>query len=542
MEYCYYCMSPKDGLHCTQCKKEKPATVAAHHLAPGTMLNGRFLIGTALGEGGSGITYIGRDVNLEIRVAIKEYYPNGFVNRNNTLSNEVIHINEEKKKFFEKGRKDFLNEARILAKFAGEVGIVDVRDFFEENNTAYIVMEYLEGTDLRSYLREHGTLSVDESIKLIFPVIQALEKVHKEGLIHRDISPDNIRLVDGVVKLIDFGSARDVASSLNKNSLSVVLKPGYAPMEQYSRKGKQGPWTDVYGLCATIYKCITGITPDDATDRIQADELKKPSELGFEVNAAVENVLMKGLSVSIDQRWQSIAELRRNLIEDRTEKYTEADEDDIKTVYLSEKEAHKFNNIQDADSIVHEDNTKKDNKKSKNILVLIAVLCVFVGLAVVNRFASTPVNSADAADGATSVTQSAENESTDVSETAGSDEGTSESVTATEATTAAPTTTVPSTTAPTTTAPTTTAPTTVTTTSPITTTTTTIQYTWDEENNDNGWSSAGSAWTGATEKFVTEPSEPVLVPDIPDEPDVPDTPDEPDIPDEPDESDYIVDY
>lgn len=298
---------------CSACQKAKSDDVPPHHLKPGTILNKKFLVGHALGEGGFGITYIGYDLNLKMKVAIKEYYPNGHVNRNNASSGAVFcRATEADREFFDKGRNKFLDEARILARFSGELGIVDVRDYFEENETAYIVMEYLEGLTLKEYLQQNGRMPVNQAIDLLAPIIAVLERIHQQGLIHRDISPDNIMLVNGKVKLLDFGAARDVSVAANK-SLSVMLKPGYAPEEQYRRKGIQGPWTDVYSLCATLYKCITNVTPDDATERVYCDELKAPSVLGVEVSSEVEAAILKGLGVLREDRYQSVAALWEGL-------------------------------------------------------------------------------------------------------------------------------------------------------------------------------------------------------------------------------------
>ena len=311
MKYCLFCMNPieENDVECPFCGKKLDVELPSHHLKPGTILNKKIYVGAALGEGGFGITYIGRDLNLDIKVAVKEYYPNGYVNRSNTISPDLTcSISQDKKDFFDKGRERFLREARILAKFAREPGVVEVRDFFEENNTAYIIMEFLEGQDLKEYLKVNGTLSPEQTIRLLMPVMQALTKIHSQGLIHRDISPDNIRIIDGGVKLLDFGAARDVSAVANK-SLSVMLKPGYAPEEQYRSKGNQGPWTDVYALCATMYKCITGITPDDSTQRLFSDELKSPSALGVIIDTTIEAALMKGLAVLQRDRYQTIDEL-----------------------------------------------------------------------------------------------------------------------------------------------------------------------------------------------------------------------------------------
>lgn len=311
MKECLVCKNliEDNELFCSYCGSEQKLPVPPHHLLPGTVLNQKYVIGEALGEGGFGITYKGKDVKLDITVAIKEYYPSGYANRSNTISAEIsCGVGGERSEFFHKGRERFLQEAKILAKFSGLKGIVDVRDFFEENNTAYIVMEFLDGQTLKSYLKENGTLPIHTTLNLLMPVMESLSQVHRQGLIHRDISPDNIMLVEDGVKLLDFGAARNMSSIENK-SLSIMLKPGYAPEEQYRSKGVQGAWTDVYALCATIYKCITGITPDDATERVYRDEVKKPSQLGVKINPEMEVALMKGLAVFKKDRWQNVEQL-----------------------------------------------------------------------------------------------------------------------------------------------------------------------------------------------------------------------------------------
>lgn len=311
MNYCPYCMEQmaQDQNFCTHCGKSKNYVAPAHHLLPGTLLRDRYMVGAALGEGGFGITYIGRDINLDMLVAIKEYFPSGFVSRSNKISPTIDNpTTTDRKEFFEKGCEKFLQEARILAKFSGRPGIVDVRDFFDQNNTAYIVMEYLKGETLKEILHRNGTMPYNKVLQMLMPVFESLKEVHKKGLIHRDISPDNIMLVDIGAKLLDFGAARDVASMDNK-SVSVILKPGYAPEEQYRTRGAQGPWTDIYALCATMYKCITGITPDDSIERNYSDTLKPPSHLAIAITPVFEAALMKGLAISHTNRYQTIDEL-----------------------------------------------------------------------------------------------------------------------------------------------------------------------------------------------------------------------------------------
>ncbi len=294
--YCGYRSSVGDGY-------------ARHILRPHTVLCGKYMIGRVLGEGGCGITYLGYDLNLEIKIAIKEYYPSGFVARNTGQGFAVTALDEDKRSFFEDGKKKVIHEARILAKLSGLQGIVSVRDYFEENNTSYIIMEYLDGETLKSYLaRMGGKLPLPAVMTMMKPVLESLGEVHRNGMIHRDISPDNIMILkNGSTKLLDFGSARDMVNDVDR-STSVMLKPGYAPEEQYRAYGAQGPWTDVYAVCATIYKCLTGITPVDALSRMKQDLIVPPSAYGVMLAPGQEAALLRGLAVYSEQRFKTLGE------------------------------------------------------------------------------------------------------------------------------------------------------------------------------------------------------------------------------------------
>lgn len=312
--YCMNCMAPIDETAgaCPYCGYSGGRDPAPHQLRPGTMLSDRYLVGNALGQGGFGITYIGRDMRLDLKIAIKEYFLNGYVNRNTSVSADVTVTDRRQADFIAGGKEKFLREARILAKFNDEAGVVNVRDFFEENQTAYIIMEYLDGQDLRQRLGE-SLFTADEIFRLMGPIFDVLERIHKENMIHRDISPDNIMMLkNGTLKLMDFGAARQ-ANFSDQHSVSIVFKMGFAPEEQYRSKGIQGPWTDIYALCATIYKCITGITPDDSLQRGAQDEVKWPSELGIPITPQQEFVLKKGMAVRQQDRFQSIGELKAAL-------------------------------------------------------------------------------------------------------------------------------------------------------------------------------------------------------------------------------------
>ena len=284
-----------------------------HCLRKGTRLIGRYTIECVLGQGGFGITYLGIDELHEKKVAIKEFFPQGIVTRNIEYQDTVTVTFVGEKDNYEKGKERFLKEARTMAKFSKDEGIVKALDFFEINNTAYIVMEYLEGITLKQYLRENQRIAPEDLIELLVPLIESLDEIHSQGMIHRDISPDNIMVLpDGRIKLMDFGAARDY-TEFGEKSLSIVLKPGYAPPEQYQTHGIQGPWTDIYALCATMYKCITGENPPDAIDRVMDDSLKKISEFGIAIPPQEEAAIIKGMSVSAKDRYQNIKDFCEDL-------------------------------------------------------------------------------------------------------------------------------------------------------------------------------------------------------------------------------------
>ena len=284
-----------------------------HCLRKGTRLIGRYTIEGVLGQGGFGITYLGTDELHEKKVAIKEFFPQGIVTRNIEYQDNVTVTFVGEKDNYEKGKERFLKEARTMAKFSKDEGIVKALDFFEINNTAYIVMEYLEGITLKQYLRENQRIAPEDLIELLVPLIESLDEIHSQGMIHRDISPDNIMVLpDGRIKLMDFGAARDY-TEFGEKSLSIVLKPGYAPPEQYQTHGIQGPWTDIYALCATMYKCITGENPPDAIERVMDDSLKKISEFGIAIPPQEEEAIIKGMSVSAKDRYQDIKDFCEDL-------------------------------------------------------------------------------------------------------------------------------------------------------------------------------------------------------------------------------------
>lgn len=313
-KYCYHCMRPieQDSI-CPHCgKTTEPSARKLGRLRPGTVLHQRYLIGEVLGQGGFGITYIGLDQTLNMRVAVKEYFPGGNSQDDATYAPLKSATGHETKGHEVGDKLRFLREARILAFLDNTEAVVSVKNYFEENETAYIIMGYLEGMDLQELLMTKGPLTSEDAFKRMEPVVDALALVHEEGLIHRDVSPQNIKVLqDGTFKLMDFGSAKSIDPE-NPQTLTITLKPGYAPEEQYRSKGLQGPWSDIYALCATLYKCITGITPEDSFQRVCSDgeAIKWPSELGIEIDSRLEAAIQKGMSLKPKDRFQNIAEFK----------------------------------------------------------------------------------------------------------------------------------------------------------------------------------------------------------------------------------------
>ena len=341
-----------------------------HCLRKETRLIGRYTIEGVLGQGGFGITYLGIDELHEKKVAIKEFFPQGIVTRNIEYEDTVTVTFVGEKANYEKGKERFLKEARTMAKFSKDEGIVKALDFFEINNTAYIVMEYLEGITLKQYLRENQRIAPEDLIELLVPLIESLDEIHSQGMIHRDISPDNIMVLpDGRIKLMDFGAARDY-TEFGEKSLSIVLKPGYAPPEQYQTHGIQGPWTDIYALCATMYKCITGENPPDAIDRVIDDHLKKISEFGIVIPPQEEAAIIKGMSVSAKDRYQDIKDLCEDLYGGYEEiSVSESEESEIKPDLIKENVEDKVDTsaeeTPESESLASEEDVEPEKTSAK---------------------------------------------------------------------------------------------------------------------------------------------------------------------------------
>ena len=313
---CYHCFREKKTADpCPYCGYDGIGAAEKYPLALklGAILNGRYIVGRVLGQGGYGITYIAQDDRTRGRVAIKEYFPEELAGRGSDGCAVLPHSGERFDNFVY-GKGLFLEEAKTLATFIGNEHIVRVHSYFEENGTAYFTMEYVDGLPLDKYMAERGgRLSVEEASRLLLPLMEALEQVHARGLIHRDIAPDNIIVEkSGAAKLIDFGAARYSTGEKSK-SLDVVIKHGFAPYEQYMRRGRQGPWTDVYAMAATFYYAITGKVPPDAVDRMDEDTVVSPAARGVRISPGAEDVLFRALEVSARNRYQSMADFHRDL-------------------------------------------------------------------------------------------------------------------------------------------------------------------------------------------------------------------------------------
>lgn len=315
MARCMGCMAEigEEERICRYCGYQKGTDVKeAYYLLPGSVLKKKYLIGRVLGYGGFGVTYIGWDHVLQRKVAVKEYLPSDFATRSYG-SKRVTVFSGEAAQQFQAGLESFLYEARRLAKFNPVAETVDIYDCFEENGSGYIVMEYLDGLTVKEVLRKRKRISVEQARAIALSVLRGLAAVHKEGIIHRDIAPDNIFLTKaGQVKILDFGAAR-YATAVQSKSLSVILKPGFAPEEQYRSRGEQGPWTDVYALGATLYCMITGRRPEESIQRLAEDHVKPPSELGIAIDPNIENAIMNSLNVRKEYRIQDADSFYRAL-------------------------------------------------------------------------------------------------------------------------------------------------------------------------------------------------------------------------------------
>lgn len=409
---CLGCMQEinTDDIKCPHCGFNPNAyKVNPRCLRLGTKLAGKYIIGKVIGEGGFGITYIGWDEKLELPIAIKEFFPPKIASRDTTTGNNTIYMfDHADEKSFEEGMRRSVKEARSMSKLEAYEGIVSIRDFFNENKTAYIIMEYVDGETLKEYLKENGKMEPEDVLKVMKPVMKALEQMHRTGMIHRDISLDNIMIRrDGQVKLIDFGATR-VAQEEDEKSLTVMLKRGFSPEEQYRSKGHQGPWTDIYALSATMYYMLTGVIPPESMERVLEDKYVSLKEYDIELDTKIADAIDKGLCVLAKNRYQSMSDLihdiygeeERRVIPKKDMASMEVESavgenvlDDNSTVLMDDEnktvlmdEAEKIDQI-----VVEKNRIVKFNGKKKILAVIVSLAIVLIG----GIFVFTAQNSGD---------------------------------------------------------------------------------------------------------------------------------------------------
>lgn len=308
---CQCCFEDITSEPCPRCGfSEASYTPEVAVLPCGSVLQGRYAIGKAIGKGGFGITYLAYDIKLDRKIAIKEYFPRELAWRSSDTATVTIHSGKDAETF-KNGAEKFYEEARLVAKFNGSSSIVNVYDFFYENATVYYSMEYLQGQTIKDRVSQGGTIPAEQVKFIAEEVASALMTTHGAKVLHRDVSPDNIMLCsDGKIKLIDFGAARQVVSEGSQN-FSVILKPGFAPLEQYQKKGRQGPWTDIYSLGTSLYYCLTGKIPEDPMSRMENDETFAANLMS--VDEGLRDIIRKATALRIEDRYGSANEMLNDL-------------------------------------------------------------------------------------------------------------------------------------------------------------------------------------------------------------------------------------
>ena len=351
-----------------------------HTLPANTCLNEKYVIENILGKGGFGITYGGYHKESGVHVAIKEYFPRHIALRcQENDSSEVLPYPKTNTDEFEDGRRRFLEEARILKELKHLDSIVSVYDFFEENGTVYIVMEYIEGRTLRHFIDENGPITFSELLVLFTPLILSLSEIHANGLIHRDISPDNLILdTDSRLHLIDFGAAKQNATESEANT--VILKAGYAPVESYIPNGKIGTWTDVYSLCATMYFSLTGMPPQEAIHRLD-DETDTIKLSGLETLLPQQrSAIEQGLQIRPANRLDNMQKLYLALT-------APSSPDNAETVRGSALSAKTLRRIR-----ILQKGKKKTQRVLATVLVTLVVLSLFLFFAIYSKSGNSPDN------------------------------------------------------------------------------------------------------------------------------------------------------
>lgn len=299
---------------CPHCGYPEKRLTVKDSLPVFSILAGKYLLGAPLGKGGFGITYIAMHLPDEKIVAIKEFFPANLAVRD-TDNETVVPADDTKAVYYRTGMKSFSEEGRILYLLSDIEHIVHVTEQIQANNTTYLVMEYVPGISLKKYMKQQQKLfSEQETLTLMQPILIAMQAMHQKGILHRDISPENLMLSpDNTLTLIDFGAAR-IFSRSDDDNLTVILKRGYAPEEQYHSNSRQGPWTDLYAVCAVMYQMLTGILPQEASARAEEDHLTPISRIeGLSLSPSTCAALEKGLQMDPMERYPDIGALMKVL-------------------------------------------------------------------------------------------------------------------------------------------------------------------------------------------------------------------------------------
>jgi len=321
-ELCMNCFNVKGKYEICPCcgYAEGTPPKQPHHLTPGTVIGNHFIVGTAIGSGGFGVIYKCFDMTLGVIVAVKEFYPAGLVNRS-PGERQVGLLSGDRQKQYRTQLNRFLMEAQSIAQFGKATDIVNVYDFFEENGTAYIIMEFIDGVLLEDYLKRQGAMHPKVAMSITMLIIEAVKKIHSKGIIHRDISPDNIFITDeNSIKIFDFGAAI-LNNSKEGMEGEEIIKMGYSAPEQYRKKSNQGFFTDVYSTGAIMYHMLTGNKPMESTEREHKDDLKSPMELGVKINSNIDRAVMEAMAVKPELRFQGIQQFEDALRNKRAAEY-----------------------------------------------------------------------------------------------------------------------------------------------------------------------------------------------------------------------------
>ncbi len=369
---CYNCMNYCTDSKCEHCGFDSRSyihnPIALEH---DTVLKGNYLIGNVIGNGGFGITYVGYDNRRRKRVAIKEFFPVSIAVRDTKETNNIC-VTGTMNQVFISGVKKFYQEASILSRLQHIPSIVKVYDFFYENNTAYIVMEYIDGPSIGTIVKNQGPLDIDMVLTIFYPILEALKTVHAEGVLHRDISPSNILLDENYnARLIDFGASRVYSHQQVSTDMTVILKSGFAPAEQYKKREHHTPSEDIYALSASMYYALTGKIPPEAIERLVFDTLKPISALGVDIPEKIERIILKGMAVRVDDRYKTAEEMALAI------------DNSVGTDLPAD-----FSQGNDKDATPYKIETRSQNKKERKKIIIpwhndtpyIAIIAVFVVL------------------------------------------------------------------------------------------------------------------------------------------------------------------